>query len=206
MAVDAKGNVYIADTDNQRVRRVGPEGVITTFAGGTGPAGAGGGDVSGDGELATQSHLRRPMGVAVDAEGGVYIADADNARVRHVGPEGIISTFSGTGKEGFSGDGGLVAQAALNRPSGVAVDVRGVVYISDRGNHRIRRVIPTRVGVASPDFDGNGAVDFDDFFAFASVFGQIAMGDNVKFDLDGDDVVGFGDFFAFAAEFGKKTR
>ena len=203
VAVDAQGTLYIADTGNHRIRRVGPDGIITTFAG-TGTPG-----FSGDGGPAAQAQLSRSSGVAVDARGNVYIADTGNHRIRRVGPDGIITTFAGTGAPGFSGDEGPAAQASLNGPEGVAVDARGNVYIADTGNRRIRRVegeIREIASGRSADFDGNGAVNFDDFFLFASAFGQKAAGGDARFDLDGDGEVDFDDFFAFAADFGKKSR
>ena len=111
VAVDADGNVYIADRTNHRIRRVGLDGVITTFAG------TGDGGFSGDGGPATQAHLSFPSRVAVDANGNVYIADARNNRIRRVDPEGVITTFAGTGVPGFSGDGGPAAQARVEQPA-----------------------------------------------------------------------------------------
>jgi sugar lactone lactonase YvrE len=162
VAVDAKGNVYIADTDNHRIRRVGSDGVITTLAG-MGTKG-----FSGDGGLALQAQLNRQIDVAVDTSGSVYIADAGNNRVRLVSPDGIITTFAGTGRSGFSGDGGLALQARLN-PVGVAVDVNGNVYIIDvvqiasgdviSVNSRIRRMSPT--GPSDEDIPGPISLDLD---------------------------------------------
>jgi sugar lactone lactonase YvrE len=134
VAVDEKGTLYIADSFNQRVRRVGPDEVITTFAGG--------GDSLGDGGPATQANLRGPRGVAVDAAGVVYIADQHHERVRRVGPDGLITTVAGKGTFGFSGDRGPAAEASLNSPVGVTADTQGNVYIADRLNNRIRRIAP----------------------------------------------------------------
>ena len=161
VAVDAKGDVYIADKVNHRVRRVGSDGVITTFAG-TGPTGYGKGGFSGDGGPAVQAQLNFPSGIAVDAKGNVYIADTGNHRIRLVGPDGIITTFAGTGKTDFSGDGGPATQASLKNPYGVAVDAKGVVYIADSNNQRIRRVgldgiITTFAGGGGPLGDGRPA-------------------------------------------------
>ena len=149
VAVDAKEVVYIADSGNDRIRRVGPDGVITTFAG-SGPPEPFGRGFSGDGGPAAQARLFFPMSTAVDAKGGVYIADQVNHRVRRVGPDGVITTFAGSGPpepfgRGFSGDGGPAAQARLNFPRGVAVDDKGNIYIADRDNHRIRRVGPNEI-------------------------------------------------------------
>ena len=147
VAVDGDGNVYIADTHNYRIRRVDPEGIITTFAG-TGERG-----FSGDGGPAVEAQLNYPVGVAVDGEGNVYIADAYNYRIRRVDPEGIITTFAGTGERGFSGDGGPAVEARLNDPWDVTLDGDGNFYIADSYNHRVRRIDP--VGTITT-FAGNG--------------------------------------------------
>ncbi|OGG55371.1 MAG: hypothetical protein A3F84_06175 [Candidatus Handelsmanbacteria bacterium RIFCSPLOWO2_12_FULL_64_10] len=151
VAVDTRGNVYIADNQNQRIRRVGPNGVITTFAGG--------GSDFGEGIPATQASLSYPNDVAVDARGNVYFTDS--GRIRRVGPDGILTTFAGTGNWDFSGDGGPARLASLRDPQGVAVDVRGFVYIADAGNHRIRRVDPNGIittfsGTGFQEFSGDG--------------------------------------------------
>jgi sugar lactone lactonase YvrE len=137
VAVDAQGNVYIADQENERVRKVTPGGTITTLAG-SGPAIHG--SYSGDGGPATSARLNSPYGVAVDKKGNLYIADTVNNRVRKVNPKGTITTFAGTGKPGFSGNGGPATRAKLYHPLGVAVDARGNVYIVDSA--RVRRVSP----------------------------------------------------------------
>ena len=123
VAVDAQGSLYIADYANNRVRKVSG-GIITTVAG-TGTAG-----YSGDGGQATSAQLNFPVGVAVDAQGSLYIADSGNYRVRKVSG-GIITTVAGTGTAGYSGDGGQATSAQLNVPFGVAVDAQGNLYIAD---------------------------------------------------------------------------
>jgi hypothetical protein len=133
VAVDRQGNVYIAEKGNRRVRKVSRGGTITTFAGG--------GSALGDGGTATSALLRFPIGVAVDDQGNVYIADADDHKVRKVSG-GTITTFAGTGKYGYSGDGGPATSARLNGPTGVAVDGQRNVYISDADNYRVRKVSP----------------------------------------------------------------
>jgi streptogramin lyase len=136
VAVDRHGNVYIADYESYRVRRVSPGGTITTFAG----TGAGG--FSGDGGPATSARLNAPIAIAMDGQGNLYIADFNNARVRKVSPGGTITTFAGTGVPGFSGDGGSATSARLYAPHGVAVDGQGNVYIADSYNQRVRKVNP----------------------------------------------------------------
>ncbi len=140
VAVDGAGNLYIADTDNHRIRKVDTEGIITTVAG-SGSSRWGG--FSGDSGPAAEARLRDPQDVAVDGAGNLYIADTDNHRIRKVDTEGIITTVAGSGRfsrGGFSGDGGLATEALLYRPQDVAVDDAGNLYIADTRNHRIRKV------------------------------------------------------------------
>ncbi|MGH9939104.1 MAG: hypothetical protein ACREAM_22925, partial [Blastocatellia bacterium] len=124
---------YIADTGNHRIRKVTPQGLITTFAG-NGLIGVV------DSVPATESSLNTPHGVAVDSNGNVYVADTGNNRIRKVARDGVITTIAGTGIEGFSGDGGPAVNANLNAPYGIAVDAAGAVYFSDFGNHRVRKI------------------------------------------------------------------
>jgi hypothetical protein len=141
VAVDAAGNIYIADTANHRVRKVASAtGTITTVAG-TGTAGYGG-----DNDQATAAMLNSPAGVAVDSAGNLYIADTANHRVRRLdAATGIIATLAGTGTGAYAGDNGQATAASLNGPTGLAVDSSGNVYFSDTGNHRVRKV--TSAGV-----------------------------------------------------------
>jgi trimeric autotransporter adhesin len=158
VAVDASGNIYIADTYNYRIRIVTKStGIISTVAG-TGSYG-----YSGDGGQATSAALDYPCGVAVDASGNIYIADTYNYRIRMVTKStGIISTVAGTGSYGYSGDGGQATSAALNSPYGVAVDASGNIYIADTYNYRIRIVtkstgiISTVAGTGSYGYSGDG--------------------------------------------------
>jgi sugar lactone lactonase YvrE len=154
VAVDGRGNVYIADRINDRVRKVTPGGTITTFAG-TGEHG-----FTNDGEPATTAELNEPEDVAVDRRGNVYIADTGNQRIRRVSPDGTITTFAGSGRYGFSGDGGRATSASLAEPIAVAVDRRGNVYIGDWRNSRVRKVssgrITTLAGTGRRGFSGDG--------------------------------------------------
>jgi uncharacterized protein (TIGR03437 family) len=155
VAVDSSGNLYIADYSNQRIRRVGRNGIITTIAG-NGSSG-----YSGDAGPATSAQLAGPSGVAVDDAGNVYIADGNNNRIRKVGTNGMITTVAGNGSEGYSGDRGLAANAQLYYPRDVAVDAEGNLYIADSGNSRIRkvetnRVITTVAGSAPGFYYGDG--------------------------------------------------
>jgi len=136
VTVDSAGNVYIADTYNNRIRRItASTGIITTIAG-NGTAG-----FSGDGGLATDAVLNFPVAVTVDTLGNIYISDSSNNCIRKItASTGIISTIAGTHTQGFSGDGGAAVNAQLSSPYGLAVDSAGNLFIADYGNTRIRRV------------------------------------------------------------------
>ena len=135
LAVDATGNLYIADFGHHRIRKVDTSGMITTVAG-NGQHG-----FSGDGGPATQTSLYNPTGVAVDGAGNLYIADNLNFRVRKVDPKGIITTVAGNGTfASESGDGGPAIDAAIDDPFGVAVDAAGNLYIADQGGPTVRKV------------------------------------------------------------------
>jgi sugar lactone lactonase YvrE len=151
VAVDAAGNLYIADYFNHRVRKVNTSGVISTFAG-NGTFG-----YSGDGAAATSAQLYYPSGVAADAAGNVYIADNYNNCIRKVNTSGIISTIAGTGLQGSTGDGGPATSATLYRPSSICVDAAGNIFIADYDNRRVRKVSNTGTITA---FAGTGAGGF----------------------------------------------
>src|SRR6266480_1408750 len=134
VALDASGNLYIADPNNNRIRKVAAAtGIITTVAGG--------GSSLGDGGAATSASLYDPTALTLDASGNLYIADQNNHRIRKVdAATGIITTVAGNGSPAFAGDGGAATSASLNNPDGVALDASGNVYVADQSNHRIRRV------------------------------------------------------------------
>ena len=134
IAVDKKGNIYIAMRDHNIISRVDTKGNMTRYAG-TGESGYGG-----DGGKATEARLKLPAGLTLDRKGNLYIADRNNHRIRKVDSRGNITTVAGNGTAGFSGDGGKATEAQLSRPSGVAVDDKGNLYIADRSNDRIRVV------------------------------------------------------------------
>ena len=157
VAVDSAGNLYIADRDNQRIRRVNSvNGGITTIAG-NGTVG-----FSGDGSAATDAQLNTPVGLAVDSGGNTLIADFGNHRIRRLNSvNGTISTVAGVTGAGYNGDGIAANTARLNGPVGVAVDHLGHIYISDRENNRIRRINPagtifTAAGGGVVGFAGDG--------------------------------------------------
>ena len=155
VTVDDTGNLYIADSYNNRIRRVDASGTITTVAG-TGERG-----YSGDGGPAVRAKLFGPASIAVDGAGNLFIADSDNNRIRRVDAAGIITTVAGTGEYAYSGDGGPAIQAGIRFPQGVAVDGAGNLYIADTWNHRIRRVdasgtITTVAGTEERGYSGDG--------------------------------------------------
>ena len=155
VAVDASGNLYIVDQGNQRIRKVNASGIISTVAGN------GTGAYSGDGGQATAASLFNPYGVAVDASGNIFIADAQNQVVRKVNTSGVISTYAGNNTAGYSGDSGPATAAELHYPTGLVTDAAGTLYIADEENSRIRMVttsgiITTIAGTSSPGFSGDG--------------------------------------------------
>jgi sugar lactone lactonase YvrE len=156
---DGAGNLYVSDSGHNRVRRVDAvTGTITTIAG------SGTGGLDGDGGPATEASLRFPQGLAIHPDGSLYIADTQNHVVRKVQPNGFISTFAGTGTRGYSGDNLAANVSALSQPFGLAIDAQGNVYISDTGNHRIRKVaagtqlMTTIAGNGSAGFSNEGGV------------------------------------------------
>ncbi|MGI8781233.1 MAG: NHL repeat-containing protein [Solirubrobacteraceae bacterium] len=158
IALDADGNLLIADRTNARIRRVDANGTITTVAG-TGLAGS-----SGDGGPATAAALDFPSDVAIDNAGNFYVADMGNDKIRKIDANGVITTIAGTGVSGFSADGRPAVAARLDDPVRVAVDAAANLYIADFSNHRIRKVTPAGVittvagtGVAGSSGDGGQA-------------------------------------------------
>jgi len=153
---DGNGNLYIADSSNQRIRKVTPAGTISTFAGG---------GFGGDGSAATSASLNFPSGLAFDGSGNLYFADTTGHRIRKItAADGKISTVAGTGTAGYSGDGAAAASAQLNSPYGIALDGAGNVYVADRLNHRIRKItavdskIATIAGTGVPGYSGDGGL------------------------------------------------
>jgi streptogramin lyase len=154
LAVDSAGNLYIADQWNSLVLKVSSGGTVTTVAG-NGTAG-----FSGDGGPAASAQLNAPRGVAVDASGNLYIADALNNRIRKVSSDGIITTVAGNGSFSYSGDGGPAVNAQLSGPRGLAVAGAGNLFIADSANNRVRKVSSTGVITTAA---GNGSSPPDSF-------------------------------------------
>ena len=211
VALDSKGNLYIANEQIPRVRMVTPEGIITTVAGtdstevqdGDRPAtetnlsnaygiatdlddnlyvlsrghskifkigadgiaqhiaGTGESGFSGDGGPALKAQFNFPNHLVADATGNLFIADTANHRVRKISTQGVITTVAGTGKSGFSGDGGPATEAELGAPAAIAIDADGNLYIAEFFNHRIRKIttdgtITTIAGTGTPGYNGDG--------------------------------------------------
>ena len=152
IAVDGRGNLFFADADNLLVMKIGPDGVLRVFAGN------GIGGYSGDGGPARNASLFLPTGVAVDSEGNVYISEYGN-RIRKVSTDGTITSVAGSGKQGFSGDGGSALDASFNRPYSIAVD-KSAIYVADRDNNRVRKIsggiVTTIAGDGRAGFAGDG--------------------------------------------------
>jgi hypothetical protein len=136
LALDDRDNLYVTEVGGKRVRRITPDGVISTIAG-NGELGS-----TGDGGPAIKARLGGPLSPAFDAAGNLYIAEVRNHRVRKITPKGMITTIAGNGTKGFSGDGGLALYASLTDPEGVVADRVGNVYIVEAMNSRIRKVTP----------------------------------------------------------------
>jgi sugar lactone lactonase YvrE len=157
LALDTQNNLYIADTHNHRIRKLNlATGIITTIAGNGTPG------FFGDAALATAAQLALPTALALDVANNLYLADTGNHRIRKIdATTGIISTIAGTGTQGFSGDNALATAAAIDSPTGLALDTQGNLYLADTHNHRIRRIdaatgiITTTAGTGAPGFSGD---------------------------------------------------
>jgi sugar lactone lactonase YvrE len=157
LALDAANNLYIADTHNHRIRKLNlTTGTLTTIAGTTTPG------FSGDKALATTAQLNLPIALALDASNNLYLADTGNHRIRKItAATGIITTIAGTGTQGFSGDSAPATSAAIDSPTGLALDASSNLYLADTHNHRIRKItaatgiITTIAGTGAPGFSGD---------------------------------------------------
>ena len=156
VGLGAGGDVYVADRDNNAIRKIDADGTITTVIGGR-EAG-----FSGDGGPASEARIDRPQQIVVDPDGNVYFADSGNNRVRRIDIEGVVTTVAGNGRAATSGDGGPALSAAVSSPTGLALDDEGNLYVSQPDDNRIRRVDTTGAivtvagGTASPGFSGDG--------------------------------------------------
>ena len=160
VALDSEGNLFVSDHGNNRIRKISPKGVITTFAG-AGATGVDQGAFAGDGGPASKARLSEPVGLVFDGKGNLYVADRDNHAIRKISPDGVISTVAGDGSPGFSGDGGPATKAKLDQPEAFAFDAQGNIYFSDSANNRVRRidthgVITTVAGTGESGFAGDG--------------------------------------------------
>jgi uncharacterized protein (TIGR03437 family) len=190
LAFDGAGNLYIADTNNNCIRIVTPDQNIHTFAGQCSYA-----LFQGDGGPATQAKLNKPYSVAVDPYGSVYISDTQNERLRKVTPDGIINTIAGSGTPGalgFAGDNGPALQAEFSSPSGLALDASGSIYIADKGNFRIRKILPSGIvvtvaGNGTPGYSGNAAATSAEMYFPQGVFAD-SSGDVYIADTQNDIV------------------
>lgn len=157
VAVDTSGNVYVADSNNHRIRKITPAGVVSTLAGDGTSAFADG--------TGTAARFTWPYGVAVDATGTVYVADTNGNRIRKITSAGVVTTLAGSGSGGYSDGSGTAA--SFNRPYGVAVTAAGTVYVADTDNHRIRRITP---GGTVTTLAGSGASGYVDGTGTAAQF------------------------------------
>ncbi|HXB12642.1 MAG TPA: T9SS type A sorting domain-containing protein [Bacteroidia bacterium] len=176
VAYDKNGNIYIADYNNCRIRKVSVGGIITTIAG-NGAAGD-----SGDNGLATAAQVYYPLGVAVDRFGNVFIAEGISNCIREINIYGLITTIAGNKAAGFSGDGAAATAAELNYPFSVAADDTGNIYIADEYNNRIRKVntsgiITTVAGNGTAGYSGDGA---------AAIAAELNQPQGVAFDALGN--------------------
>jgi sugar lactone lactonase YvrE len=202
VAFDADGNLYVSDWVNHRIRMIAPDGRVTTVAGG-GPPGPYGDLVDGP---AGAARFFGPEGLAVDARGNIFVADTLNNRIRRISPEGMVTTVAGSGPGtvyGFDGalEDGPADVARFNDPSDVAVDAAGILYVTDRLNHVIRKIAPD--GQVST-FAGSEQPGSTDGVGQAASF---ELPNRIAIDRDGNLYVTEGRFLDFGEEtYGFRVR
>ncbi|MBI2686161.1 MAG: hypothetical protein HYX27_07585 [Acidobacteria bacterium] len=174
LAIDRADALYISELGNLRVRKVGVSGIISTVAGNGSP------DFSGEGKPATQTGLT-PYAIQVDRSGRIYISDTENYRIYRVGTDGILSVLAGTGKRGFTGDGGNSAGAAITNVDALALDAAENLYFGDTSNRRIRRI--TTAGMLSTVAGGGNTVV--NTSPVPALTGAIGFPDSIAFDAKG---------------------
>ena len=176
IATDAAGNIYFCDRLNHAVRKIDTNGIITTVAG-TGARGYNGDNMPGN-----KAQLNNPWRVTVDPAGNLYIADSGNDRIRKLAPNGIITTIAGSGRDGYSGDGGAATSATLNFPEQAEIDVAGNLYIADSGNNVIRKVDTNGI-ITTVAGNGFGAIEDNNNDEFGGYAGD--GGPATKAELSG---------------------
>lgn len=177
VAVDATGNVYVADFMNNAIRKITPAGVVTTLAGGTQGAANGTG---------TEASFNAPTGLAVDAEGNVFVADQVNNLIRKITPAGVVTTFAGNAAENAYNDG-IGTAASFNYPTSITMDASGNMYVADQYNYRIRKITPDAVVTT---IAGDGTDGFANGLGLTAKFSS-----PVGVSLDGSGNLYVSDFF-----------
>ena len=180
LTFDGSGELVVADHANNRIRLIRHDGTIHIIVG-SGPLGSHAGSFGGDNGPAGAAQLQAPVSVVYDQAGNLYIGDRDNGAIRKVSPQGIITTFAGTGHRGYSGDGGVATRAQLDQPEGMVFDTGGSLYFADGANNRIRKVdahgiITTVAGSGVAGLTGSGG---------AAIRAQMQP-DDVVFDTTGN--------------------
>ena len=133
ICIDAVGNIFVADTTNSTIRKITPTGTVSTIAGTVGVSG------SWEGQ-GTAAAFNGPIAIAVDAAGNLYVADLFNHKIRKISPTGLVSTFSGAG--GTGNIDGIATVAKFGSPTGIAIDSNGNLFVTERANHKVRKVLP----------------------------------------------------------------
>jgi sugar lactone lactonase YvrE len=157
LVVDATGNIFVAESDNNQVRKITPDGTVSTFAGDTAS-----GYVDAKGK---DARFYSPGGIAIDSNGNLYVTDYSNQRIRKITPDGTVSTLAGSGSGGYKD--GAAADAQFYEPQGIAIDRAGNIYVSEGGNNTIRKITPDRI---VSTLAGNKAAGYKDAAGTAAQF------------------------------------